>query len=117
MLLRDPGLDALVQDVRLGVRLLRKSPGFTASMALALAIGIGANTTVFSVVNTVLLRSLPLTEPGRLVLLYEAIPKALPGPIGFSAPDFKAFEQRARSFTGLAAFGTRDVELSGVHFS
>jgi putative ABC transport system permease protein len=104
----------LWQDLRYSARVLARAPGFSVAVILTLALAIGATTAVFSVVNTVLLRSLPLTEPERLVLLYEAIPKAISGPIGFSAPDFKAFEQRPRSFTGIAAFGTREVELSGV---
>ena len=104
----------LWQDLRYSARVLARAPGFSVAVILTLALAIGATTAVFSVVNTVLLRTLPFAEPDRLVLVYEAIPKAISGPIGFSAPDFKAFEQRTRSFTGVAAFGTREVELSGV---
>lgn len=104
----------LWQDLRYSARVLARAPGFSVAVILTLALAIGATTAVFSVVNTVLLRTLPLAEPERLVLLYEAIPKAISGPIGFSAPDYKAFEPRTRSFTGIAAFGTREVELSGV---
>ena len=104
----------LWQDLRYSIRVLARAPLFSAAVIVTLGLAIGASTAVFSVVNTVLLRSLPLADPERLVLLYEAIPKAISGPIGFSAPDFKAFEQRTRSFTGIAAFGNRDFELSGV---
>ena len=80
----------LWQDLRYSARVLARAPGFSVAVVLTLALAIGATTAVFSVVNTVLLRSLPFAEPERLVLLYEAIPKAISGPIGFSAPDFKA---------------------------
>ena len=102
----------LWQDLRYSTRVLARAPGFSAAVVVTLALAIGASTAVFSVVNAVLLRSLPLAEPERLTMLYEAIGES--GPIGFSAPDFKAFEQRAHSFTGIAAFGNRDFELSGV---
>jgi putative ABC transport system permease protein len=67
-------LDTIWQDVRYGARMLRKNPGFTATAILALAIGIGANTGVFSVVNAVLLRSLPFHDPNRLAALNQFIP-------------------------------------------
>jgi putative ABC transport system permease protein len=110
----DPLMSNLWQDVRYTLRVLRRAPGFTAAIILTLGLAIGASTSVFSVVNAVLLRSLPFTDPERLVLVYEGIPKALSGPIGFSAPDFKAFEQRTRSFAGIAAYGAQDFELSSI---
>jgi predicted permease len=111
----DSHMANLWQDVRYSARVLTRAPGFSTVVIVTLALGIGASTGVFSVVNAVLIRSLPFPEPERLVVLYEGIPKAFSGPIGFSAPDFKAFEQRARSFTAVAAFGNKDFELSGVN--
>ena len=100
-------------DVRYAVRAMRSAPGFSAVVIATLALAIGVNTAIFSVVDGVLLRALPYRDPDRLVILYEGIPKALSGPIGFSAPDFKAFEARVQSFEGIAAFGGPSVRAVG----
>ena len=104
----------LREDIRYSVRVLLRSPGFSAAVVIALALAIGATTSVFTVVNAVLLKSLPFRDPSRLVMVFEEIPSAKSGPIAFSAPDFRAFQERARSFERLAAYVIKTYELSGV---
>jgi putative ABC transport system permease protein len=110
----DTCMVSLVQDIRYAARGMRRAPGFGLVVILTLALAIGATTAIFGVVNAVLLRSLPYPQPDRVVVLYEAIPAAVSGPIGFSAPDFAAFAQRARSFEAVAAYANKEFELSGV---
>jgi len=104
----------LWQDVKYAVRGIARAPLFSAIVILTLALTIGATTAVFTVINAVLLRSLPYADPARLVLLYQGIPAAIAGPIGFSPPDYVAFERRAGMFESIAAFRNREYELSGV---
>ena len=106
--------DLLRSDVRYAIRNLRRSPGFTAVAALALAVGIGANAAVFSIVNGVLIRALPYKDPSELVVIFEKIPGAPVEKFDFSAPDFEIFREAARSYSGMAAFRNATYELSGV---
>lgn len=104
-------METFWQDVRYAVRTLRHSPLFAATVVVTLALTSGATTGIFTIVNGLLLRAMPYPEPGRLVMLYQAIGTR---PSGFSAPDYGAFEERATSFVSMAAFRNRDYELSGV---
>jgi putative ABC transport system permease protein len=104
-------MDTLWQDVRFGLRALRKNPGFTAVAVLTLALGIGANTAIFSVVNGVLLRPLPFHQPERLVWFWENQPGLSEAP--FSAPDFLDYQAQNRSFEQMAAFRSLGFNLTG----
>jgi putative ABC transport system permease protein len=108
----DSLMPSLHHDLRYSVRLIARAPLFSVLVIGTLALAIGANTAIFSVVNGVLLRSLPFDKPDGLVLLYKGA--AGQRMFGFSAPDFVAFAQRARSYDGLAAYRTVEFELSGV---
>jgi putative ABC transport system permease protein len=107
-------LDLLRADVRYALRNLRRSPGFTAVAVIALAVGIGANTAVFTIVNGVLLRALPFQDPDRLVAIFEKVPGAPVDKFDFSAPDFEIVRDAARSYSGMFAYRNTKLELSGV---
>ena len=100
------------QDMRYGARLLRRSPGFSVVAVLTLALGIGANTAIFSVVNAVLLRPLPFAEPDRLVRLYESSPKGDPHNV-VNPLNFIHWCDRSRSFQQMAAMHGWDANITG----
>jgi putative ABC transport system permease protein len=104
-------METMWQDVRFGVRMLLKKPVFTAIAVLALALGAGANTAIFSVVNGVLLRPLPYRDPDKLVRLGEWS-KQVPG-MSISYPNFKDWRERNRVFDGLAATQFDSYNLTG----
>jgi predicted permease len=106
-------LDEFRQDVTIGCRRLWKARGFSLVAVLTLALGIGANVAVFSLVNSALLRALPYADPSRLVILSEGIPKADLPKIPFSPPDYLDFARDQRSFETLAAFLNLDLEMGG----
>ncbi|MGA3026054.1 MAG: ABC transporter permease [Bryobacteraceae bacterium] len=95
-------MSELIRDIRFGLRLLRKSPGFTAVALAALALGIGANSAIFSVVNSVLLRPLPYADSGRIGVIFEASPAQGWQQIGISGPDFADIREQAKSLDDLA---------------
>ena len=95
-----------MQDLRYGLRTLSKSPGFTITAVLTLALGIGACTAIFSLVNAVLIRSLPYGDPGRLVYLYTPNPRynLPPEDFGPAYGDFYDIKRESRSFQRMTAF-------------
>jgi putative ABC transport system permease protein len=106
-------MTTLLQDLRFGARMLWKRPGFTAVAVLTLALGIGANTAIFSLVNAVLLKPLPYREPERLVMLWEdatriGFPQNTPAPANYV--DWKA---QTKSFEGMAATMYASFNLTG----
>ena len=92
------------QDLRYGVRMLVKSPGFTFVAIIALALGISANTAIFSVVNAVLLRTLPYEHAERLVKVYGASPQEPESRAPLSYPDFLDYKTQAANFEYFAAY-------------
>ncbi len=105
-------LEQLFQDLRYGVRMLRKTPGFTAIAVLTLALGIGANTTLFSVVNGVLLNPLPYAHPEQLVTLHESKPNFATGSISY--PNFRDWQKDNRAFSSIAITRTYSFSLTGM---
>jgi putative ABC transport system permease protein len=106
----------LLQDLRYGLRMLRKSPAFTVIALLTLALGIGANTAIFSIVNAVLLKPLPFPESDRLMFLTSAF-EMQPGvtrPFSVSYPDFFDWRAQAKSFTGMASSHEDSFTLTGL---
>jgi putative ABC transport system permease protein len=106
-------LETLAQDVRFGLRMLRKSPGFTAVAVLTLALGIGANTAIFSLLNTVMLRALPVQKPEELVQI-ALLTKNFGGRVrtSYTNPLWEAVRDRQNVFAGTFAWGTSEFNLS-----
>jgi len=105
-------MTALLQDIRYAVRMLAQSPGFTAIAILTLALGIGANTALFSVVNGVLLNPLPYPQPDRLVALYSRTSTFAQSSISY--PNFLDWQRNNRSLAAIAAYRSDDFNLTGA---
>jgi putative ABC transport system permease protein len=106
-------METLIQDIRYGLRLLRKGPGFTAVAVLTLALGIGANTVIFSVINSVLLNSLPFRDPGRLVKVSLDDPGVGLVDMICSVPEWKDLQTRPGVFDDVVLVGGGSVNLTG----
>lgn len=108
-----PFLETLMQDVRYGARTLRKSPSFTFVAVLTLALGIGANTAIFSVINAVLLKPLPFKEPDKLVQLWET--ESAPGNFPLTGPDYLDWQQQNKTLESSALYTwPRSFNASGA---
>src|SRR5262245_14538997 len=101
-------MQTFLQDIRFGVRMLLKNPGFTLIAAITLALGIGANTAIFSVVNAVLLRPLPYPEPDRLVFIYNTKLKML------MEAEFLRLRDQARSLERVSLYTSTTYTLTGM---
>jgi putative ABC transport system permease protein len=104
------GLEQFLQDVRYGVRILRKSPGLTAAVTLMLALGIGGVTAMFAFVNGILLRPLPFPSPDRLVTIWEVPPKTTKANV-VALQNFEAWKEQSRSFQSMAAIFSLPINL------
>jgi predicted permease len=106
-------LEELTQDLRYGARMFRKSPGFTAVAILTLALGIGANAAIFSVVNAVLLSPLPYADAHRLILVKEVLPNTSAEPFNVSGPDIAEIQRLNHVFEVVGGFRVWTYEFSG----
>ena len=97
-------METLLQDVRYGVRMLGKKPGFSAIAVLTLALGIGATTAIFTVVNAVVLRPLPYPDADRLVAIGQQYRGDTPG--GAGEPKFLFWREQSQSFEALACYSS-----------
>ena len=105
-------MQTLLQDLRYGMRMLFNKPGFAAVAVITLALGIGANTAIFSVVNAVLLRPLPFREPGKLVRVYSEFPTMDLRKFWMSVPEFMDISNEAKSWESIGAWSIGGVNVA-----
>jgi len=106
-----PAIDVIVQDGRFALRMMRRSPGLTAAALLVLSLGIGANTVMFTVVNTVLLRPLPYPDPSRLQFVQTVDENHQPS--GTAPPDYYVYRSRNRGFESFSSFYGVSFDITG----
>src|SRR5262245_56738535 len=104
----------LLQDLQYGFRILKNRPLFTAIAIVTIAIGIGANTAIFSVVSGVLLKPLPYAEPERLFVIDETSPQQESGSYGVSYPNYLEWKGQSQAFEQIAALCFNQAVLTGV---
>jgi putative ABC transport system permease protein len=107
-------LEALLQDLHYGTRQLRRNPGFTAVAVITLALGIGGNVAVFSLLDTVLLRPLPYSHPDRLYMFFPIEKSSGRSMVASSYPDFQDWHQQSRAFEAMAAYRHKFFNLTGT---
>ncbi len=107
-------METLIQDLRYAIRMLLKKPSFTIIVVLALGIGIGANTAIFSVVNAILLRPLPYKNFDRISMIWMSNPKLGVSEDWHSYPNYVDYKEQNQVFEDMAAFNTRSFNLTGA---
>jgi predicted permease len=107
-------METILKDISYGIRTMIKKPGFTAVAVIALALGIGANSSIFTVVNAVLLRPLPFKNPGQLVIVNETVRRETIETRPASYPDFLDWRNQNQSFDDIAAFDSPSFSLTGT---
>src|SRR5260370_1134121 len=107
-------MDALLRDIRHAVCNFARTPGFAIVTILTLALGIGANTAIFSVVNAVILRPLGYPQPDRLIYVSSQFPQMGFDQFWVSPPEFLELQERARSFASIGAFATGQANLTAA---
>src|SRR5512145_1320682 len=104
-------MDRLLQDIRFGVRLLVRDRAFSLTAVLTLAVCIGANASIFAVINSVLLQPLPVPEPGRLVLMHNSYPRAGVERASNGVPDYYDRLRELEAFEEQALYNTRGLTI------